>query len=135
MAKSNGFLLDTTILIDLFRGRQEAIVFLDKLSQEGSLFVCAIVVSEIFSVVRPAELSKVEEFLEAMGYIQIDYKTAKSAGLYKRDFQRKGINLSISDTIIAAAAVEHSLTLVTKNVRHFPMEELNVLHSHYMICS
>lgn len=48
MVKNNGFLLDTTILIDLFRGRREAIVFLDKLSQEGTLFVCAIVVSEIF---------------------------------------------------------------------------------------
>ncbi|MDD4239691.1 MAG: type II toxin-antitoxin system VapC family toxin [Desulfotomaculaceae bacterium] len=127
MAKSNGFLLDTTILIDLFRGRQEAIVFLDKLSQEGTLFVCAVVVSEIFSGVRPAELSKVEEFLEAMGYIQIDYRTAKSAGLYKRDFQKKGISLSISDTLIAATAVDHFLTLVTKNVRHFPMEELSVI--------
>ncbi len=127
MAKSNGFLLDTTILIDLLRGRQEAIVFLDKLSQEGTLFVCAVVVSEIFSGVRPAELSEVEEFFEAMGYIQIDYRTAKRAGLYKRDFQRKGISLSISDTLIAAAAVDHSLTLVTKNVRHFPMEELNII--------
>lgn len=127
MAKSNGFLLDTTILIDLFRGRQEAIVFLDKLSQEGSLFVCAIVVSEIFSGVRSAELPKVEEFLDAMGYIQIDYKTAKRAGLYKRDFQKKGITLSISDTLIAAAAVTNSLNLVTKNVRHFPMEELDVI--------
>lgn len=127
MAQNNDFLLDTTILIDLFRGRQEAIVFLDKLSQEGSLFVCAVVVSEIFSGVRPAELSKVEEFLEAMNYVQIDYKTAKRAGLYKRDFQRKGINLSISDTLIASTAVDHSLTLVTKNVRHFPMRELNVI--------
>ena len=127
MAQNNDFLLDTTILIDLFRGRQEAIVFLDKLSQEGSLFVCAVVVSEIFSGVRPAELSKVEEFLEAMNYVQIDYKTAKRAGLYKRDFQRKGINLSISDTLIASTAVDHSLTLVTKNVRHFPMRELKVI--------
>lgn len=127
MVKSNGFLLDTAILIDLFRGRQEAIDFLDKLSQEASLFVCAIVVSEIFSGVRPAELPKVKEFLEAMNYIQIDYRTAKRAGLYKRDFQKKGINLSISDTLIAAAAVEHSLTLVTKNVRHFPMKELDVI--------
>ncbi len=127
MAKSNGFLLDTTILIELFRGRQEAVFFLDKLSQEGSLFVCAIVVSEIYSGVRPAELPKVEEFLGVMGYIKIDYKTAKRAGLYKRDFQRKGITLSISDTLIAAAAVAHSLTLITKNVRHFPIEELHVI--------
>jgi len=26
-----------------------------------------------------------------------------------------------------AAAIEHSLTLVTKNVRHFPMGELNII--------
>lgn len=127
MAKINGFLLDTTILIDLFRGRQEAVFFLDKLSQEGSLFVCAIVVSEIYSGVRPAEQSQVEEFLEVMCYIKTDYETAKKAGLYKRDFQRRGITLSIPDTLIAAAAVDHSLTLVTKNVKHFPMEELSVI--------
>lgn len=127
MANNNGFLLDTTILIDLFRGRQEAIVFLDKLSQEGSLFVCTIVVAEIFSGVRPEELPKVEEFLEVMNYCPIEYRTAKRAGLYRRDFQRKGITLSISDTLIAATAVEHSLTLVTKNLRHFPMTELSII--------
>lgn len=127
MANNNGFLLDTTILIDLFRGRQEAIAFLDKLLQEGSLFVCAIVVAEIFSGARPEELSKVEEFFEVMNYCPIEYRTAKRAGLYRRDFQRKGVTLSISDTLIAAAAVDHSLTLVTKNVRHFPMSELKII--------
>jgi len=125
--ESNGFLLDTTILIDLFRGRQEAVVFLDKLSQENSLFVCPVVVAEIFSGVRPQEMSKVEAFFEAMNYCTIDYKTAKRAGLYKRDFQKKGITLSISDALIAAIAVDYSLILVTRNVRHFPMKDLIVI--------
>lgn len=127
MANNNGFLLDITILIDLFRGRQEAIDFLDQLLQEGSLCVCAIVVAEIFSGIRPEELSKVEEFVEAMNYYPVEYRTAKRAGLYRRDFQKKGITLSISDTLIAATAIEHSLTLVTKNVRHFPMTELSII--------
>ena len=127
MANNNGFLLDTTILIDLFRGRQDAIVFLDKLLQEGSLFVCAIVVAEIFSGIRPEEMSKVEEFFETMNYCPIEYRTAKRAGLFRRIFQRKGITLSISDTLIAATAVDYSLVLVTKNVRHFPMRELNII--------
>ena len=124
---NNGFLLDTTILIELFRGRQEAIGFLDKLSQEGAFFICPIVVSEIFSGVRPAELPKVEEFFEAMNFCPINYQTARRAGLYRRDYQSRGITLSISDTLIAAAAIEHSLTLVTKNVRHFPMDELSII--------
>lgn len=124
---SSGYLLDTTILIDLFRGRQEAVFFLDKLSQEGSLFICPVVVAEIFSGVRPEELSKVEEFFEAMNWCPMDYRTAKRAGLYRRDYQKKGIALSISDTLIAAAAVDYSLILVTKNVRHFPMKELVII--------
>ena len=124
---SNGFLLDTTILIDLFRGRHEAIVFLDQLAEEGFLFICPIVVAEIFSGVRPEELSKIEEFFEVMNFCSIEYRTAKRAGLYRRDFQKKGITLSISDTLIAATAIDHSLTLVTKNIRHFPMKELDII--------
>lgn len=124
---SNGFLLDTTILIDLFRGRREAVIFLNQLTQVGPLFICPVVVAEIFSGIRPEELSKIEEFFEAMDFCTINYSTAKRAGIYRRDFQKKGITLSISDTLIAATAIEYSLTLVTKNVRHFPMEELDVI--------
>ncbi|MCL2336982.1 MAG: type II toxin-antitoxin system VapC family toxin [Firmicutes bacterium] len=124
---SNGFLLDTTILIDLFRGRQEAVSFLDQLSQEGFFYTCPIVVAEIFSGVRPEEIPRVEEFFAALNYCPIDYQTASKAGLYKRDFQKKGITLSMSDTLIAATAINCSLTLVTKNVRHFPFKELDVI--------
>jgi len=124
---NNDFLLDTTILIDLFRGGKEANSFLDKLSQEGSLYICPIVGAEIFSGIRPEELPKVEEFFEAMNWCSINYKTARRAGLYRRDYQKKGVTLSISDTLMAAVAVDHSLTLVTNNVRHFPMEELQLI--------
>ncbi|MDD4168868.1 MAG: type II toxin-antitoxin system VapC family toxin [Desulfotomaculaceae bacterium] len=123
----NGFLLDTTVLIDIFRGRMEIIGFIDKLAQDGDLFVCSIPVAEVFSGVRPQELPRVEEFFEAVNYLTIEYRTAKRAGLYRRDFQKKGITLSISDTLIAATAVDFSLTLVTKNVSHFPMKELNII--------
>lgn len=124
---SNGFLLDTTILIDLFRGRLEAISFLEKLSDEGAFYICPIIVAEVFSGARPEELSMVEEFFGEMNYCPIEYRTAKRAGLYRRDFRKKGITLGTSDAIIAAVAVDHSLTLVTKNVRHFPMKELSVI--------
>ncbi|KAF1086441.1 Ribonuclease VapC19 [Sporotomaculum syntrophicum] len=124
---SNGFLLDTTILIDLFRGRREAIIFLDQLTQEGSLYICPIVVAEIFSGIRSEEFPRVEEFFKAMNFCPINYNTAKKAGTFRRHFQKRGITLSISDTLIAATAIDNTLTLVTKNVRHFPMEELDVI--------
>lgn len=125
--ENKGFLLDTTILIDFLRGNEEAISTLNSLVEEGPLACCPITVAEVFSGVKPEELPRVEEFFDALVYYPIGYKTARRAGLYRRDYQKKGITLSISDTLIAAVAVENSLTLVTKNVRHFPMPELTVI--------
>ncbi len=124
---SKGFLLDTTVLIDFLRGSNKMVKMLEMLLEEGPLACCPVTVAEIFSGVRPEELLRVEEFLDALLYFPIEFKTARRAGLYRRDYQKKGITLSISDTLIAAVAVENSLTLVTKNVRHFPMPELIVI--------
>lgn len=124
---NNGFLLDTTVLIDFFRGRREVASLLEKLVEEAPLACCPVTVAEIFSGVRPEELSRIEDFLEALQFCTIQYKTTRRAGLYRRDYQKRGITLTISDTLIAAVAVENSLTLVTKNVRHFPMPELSVI--------
>lgn len=124
---SKGFLLDTTVLIDFFRGRKEVVCLLEKLVEEAPLACCPVTVVEIFSGVRPEELSRIEELLEALQYCAIQYKTARRAGLYRREYQKRGITLSVSDTLIVAVAVENSLTLVTKNVRHFPMPELSAI--------
>ncbi len=37
----------------------------------------------------------------------------------KRKGIKKGITLPVLDTMIAANALEHDLTVVTRNVRHF----------------
>ncbi|MFZ5596416.1 MAG: type II toxin-antitoxin system VapC family toxin [Bacillota bacterium] len=124
---NKGFLLDTTVLIDFFRGRKEVVSLLEKLVEEAPLACCPVTVAELFSGVRPEELLRVEEFLEALQFFTIQYKTARKAGLYRRDYQKRGVTLTISDTLIAAVAVENSLILVTKNVRHFPMPELSVI--------
>ncbi len=124
---SNGFLLDTTILIDFFRGRMKTIQALGKLVEEGPLGCCPVAVAEVFSGVRPEEQAKVEEFLATLVYYPIPYETARLAGQYRRDHQQKGITLSISDILIAAVAVQNSLILVTRNVQHFPMPEVAVI--------
>lgn len=127
MAKSNGFLLDTTALIDFFRGKRETIELLNRLAQEAPLAACPITVSELFSGVRPMELAKVEEFFDALVFYPISYKASRQAGLFRRAYAKKGINLSLSDTLIASVAIENSLILVTNNLRHFPMDELAVV--------
>lgn len=50
----------------------------------------------------------------------------KRAGLLKRDHSKKGQTLSLSDTTIAAVAMEYNLTLITDNVKHYPMAQLKL---------
>lgn len=124
---NNGFLLDTTVLIDFFRGRKEAIETLNILAEEGPLACCPVTVAEVFSGARAQEMARVEDFLSSLMYYPVPYETARLAGNYRQDYQKKGITLSISDTLIAAVAVTNTLTLVTGNVRHYPMPDLAVI--------
>lgn len=48
-----------------------------------------------------------------------------SAG-WQRDFARRGITLSLEDTLIAAGAIFQGLPLATGNLKDFPMPELRL---------
>ncbi len=39
---------------------------------------------------------------------------------------RKGKTLAIVDAIIAATAIIYDLTLLTKNIKHYPFSELEI---------
>lgn len=124
---SKGYLLDTTILIDFFRGRKEVVELLSALVEEAPLASCPVTVAEIFSGIRPQEMLKVAELLDTLVYYPVEYETARKAGLFRKAYNKKGISLSISDTLIASVAIKNSLTLVTRNVKHFPMPELSII--------
>jgi len=47
-----------------------------------------------------------------------------SLALLKRDYGQKGTTLTVADATIAAVALVHELTLMTDNVKDFPMKEL-----------
>lgn len=125
--KNNGFLLDTTALIDLFRDQKSTVDLITRLADESLLAVTPVSIAEIYSGIRSKEIHNVEEFLDTLVLYQIDGAVARRAGLFQRDYRQKGITLGLADCLIAAAAVENRLTLVTKNLRHFPMPELMVI--------
>lgn len=54
---------------------------------------------------------------------------ADLAGELIRSWRSRGVILGDADAIIAAYALHDGLTLVTTNVRHFPMSELSVLQA------
>lgn len=48
------------------------------------------------------------------------------AGELKRSYGRKAATLNMGDVIIAAVAISNEVTLLTDNVKDFPMEDLSL---------
>ena len=121
------YLLDTSAIIDALnnkRGRRD--LLLDLVRQGHLLACCPINVTEVYAGMRPKEETATDEFLKSLEYYHLTWPVARLAGLLKRDYGRKGITITVADVTIAAVALVHELTLITDNVKDFPMKELTL---------
>ncbi|MBP1468209.1 type II toxin-antitoxin system VapC family toxin [Candidatus Chloroploca sp. M-50] len=112
-------LIDTDVLIDYLRDKQEAVAYVDNLTVP--LFLSVINVAELYAGVRDgAERTKLDAFINAFTIVPLDREIGVTGGLYRRDYG-KSHGTGLADALIAATARLHSLTLVTLNKKHFPM--------------
>jgi predicted nucleic acid-binding protein len=121
------YLLDTSVIIDALnnkRGRRE--LLLGRLRQGHLLACCPINISEVYAGLRPKEEAITGEFLRSLEYYHLTWAVARLAGLLKRDHGRKGATITLADATIAAVALIHELTLMTDNVKDFPMKDLTL---------
>jgi predicted nucleic acid-binding protein len=122
-------LLDTTVLIDLLRGRADARRRLIALRDaEDAPYVCAINVEETVRGLKPREHAPARAFFTGLRIVPLGAAEGWQAGEWRREFARRGRTLAQADCLVAAAA--HSLggRLATGNPRDFPMRELTVEH-------
>ncbi|MHB8928596.1 MAG: PIN domain-containing protein [Bacillota bacterium] len=126
-ASLKGFLLDTTALIDFFRGQAETAALFNRLREEAPLALCPITAAEVYAGAKEKELPKVDTFLTVLSFYPITMEAARRAGRWRSSYAQKGITLNLSDALIAAVAVENGLALVTRNQRHYPMDELPII--------
>ncbi len=121
------YLLDTNILIDIINGRPDAEALMLRLAkQEESLGCCAINIAEVYAGLRPQQQQRAVKLFSILTYYDITEEIARKAGTLKYEWARKGVTLSLPDVIIAAVAIAENLTLITHNVKHFPMPELKL---------
>lgn len=124
---SVSFLIDSDVLIDHLRGFKPARDFLSALVLDGAtLHFSVISEAEIFSNVRFGEERQIQALFDSLDRLVIDGPTARQAGRYRSAF-RGSYQLALPDTLIAATAQVRGATLVTRNVRHYPMADIEVI--------
>src|ERR1700730_2049275 len=121
------FLLDTSVIIDTINGKRDRGHLLKQLiHEENVLACCPINVTEVYAGLRAHEETRTLNLLESLQYFPIDWPVARLAGGLKRKYGRKGIHLATTDATIAAVALYNELTLITDNLKHYPMKELDL---------
>ncbi len=122
-----GVLLDTSIVIDLLRGRPGAIERLRGVQRAGDTpFVCAVTIEEVTRGLRPTEDDRAIALITALVPAPLGVPEGRLAGFWRRTFAKRGKTLHQADCLIAAAAVGVGARLATGNPKDFPMPGLVV---------
>jgi toxin FitB len=127
----SGFLLDTNCISELIRSQPEPRV-MDwmRAADESLLYLSVLTLGEIRKGAAILAQSKRRTHLESWleldlqvrfsgRILAIDHSVANRWGWLTADAQRKGSSLSAIDGLLAATALHHNLTVVSRNVSDF----------------
>lgn len=117
-------LLDTSVAIDHLRGYPEATTLLEDLLQsEGAVAASELTRFELLAGVRPDEQTDLETFFLVVDWVPVTEDIVRRASTYARSYRRSHSGIAAVDYLIAGTAATLDTSLLTTNVRHFPMFE------------
>lgn len=122
-------LVDTTVVIDLLRGRDDAAARVRGLREAGdSAYVCAITVEETVRGLRPRERDAARRLFSGLRIAPLGEREGWQAGEWRREYAARGRTLAQADCLVAAAALAIGARLATGNKKDFPMPGLKIEH-------
>jgi predicted nucleic acid-binding protein len=113
--------VDTSVLVDYLRGHEGAAEVLERERAIAPLHASEITRLEILAGMRPAEEDATRSLLSALVWHPVDAEVAEEAGALGRRWLRSHHTIDSADLAIAATVILHGSSLLTRNVRHFPM--------------
>jgi len=117
------YLGDTDWVADWLNGRPDAVQLMATLRQDG-LAISLITYGEIYDGIyrghAPGPSERVfRGFLRRTRVLPLNRTIMRRFARLRGQLRRQGLMVQDPDLLIAATALTHGLTLVTRNVRHF----------------
>ena len=120
-------LIDTTVWIDFFAGRQlPHVAALERLIKgRENICICGIILTEILQGIRAkSEFRKTKELFNTMLFLPMPYSVFLGAAEIYRTLRRKGITIRNSiDCLIASVAIENDIVLLHNDRDFIPIEK------------
>ena len=135
-------IVDTTVIIDIWRGRDTVKTILNPYKDE-IICISAISVAEIHDGLGYTKEKKgetvyhkikdqIENVLSGFHIIPLNMPILKESGSFKGELRAKGIILDLADCIIALTAkLMNAEKIITRNPRHF--QDFGLVIEHYDI--
>jgi predicted nucleic acid-binding protein len=119
-----GLVLDSSVVIDLLRGRvvDESVLTADR----EPVMISTITVHEVHFGLRDGESAATNALLDSFVVVPLGAPEAELSARWRREYRTRGVTLDISDTGIAATAALRGVPLMTGNTKDFPMPELHL---------
>jgi len=125
---SGKVLLDTNIVIALFADETSV---KENLSKIEEVFIPNVVIGELFygahkSARSKENIARIEDLASSSVILGCDTETARIYGEIKNALRIKGHPIPENDIWIAAIAVQHNLTLISRDAHFSEIEKLEV---------
>ena len=118
------YLVDTDVFSLMVKGQDASINTRLQTLVKGEATVSVITAGEFYYCVTHAPVStlrdqRAQRLLDFFGLLPLDAEVAVSYGTVRADLRRAGTPIGPNDLWLAAQALAHGLTLVTRNTREF----------------
>jgi len=133
------YLLDTCVISELVKSKPNPVVvnWMSGLSDE-SLFLCSITIGEIrkglIKLPKSKKKKKLTDWLNTLlenyqnRIYSIDVTVAENWGVIQGKAEQNGMPMSSMDSLIAATAYTHNLSLVTRNESDFQASNILIIN-------
>ncbi len=118
-------LVDSDILIEVFRGRDQSILnrWIELIASNTVVLYSPVTVAEVWHGAKKSEHSATTALFSSLVCAPVDQTVGKQAGAFLAQYSRSH-HLELGDALIAATAALYPAGLWTRNRKHYPMQDV-----------